>query len=89
LRILTKKLRYALEFADELHSAKPGRRKKFEKGLRHLQESLGTLHDGVTARACVTLNPWLEADEPDQNELQLVHHADRALKRLRRMGAYW
>jgi inorganic triphosphatase YgiF len=90
LRIKVKKLRYALEFVEGLQRLPPRRKRKFEKGLKQLQESLGELHDMVTARSMVALNSWLatpEARSKDQRRLAL--DADRAMRRLKGLGAYW
>jgi len=89
-RIKVKKLRYALEFVEGLQRLPPRRKRKFEKGLKQLQESLGQLHDMVTARLMVALNSWLatpEARSKDQRRLAL--DADRAMRRLKGLGAYW
>jgi inorganic triphosphatase YgiF len=90
LRIRMKKLRYALEFVDALHTRKPGRRKKFAKIVKALQESLGDLHDIVTARSLVTVNSWLMTPGLSaKKERHLVRDADRAIHRLRKVGPYW
>jgi inorganic triphosphatase YgiF len=90
LRIRMKKLRYALEFADALHSQQPRRKEKLAKVVKGLQDSLGDLHDIVTARSLVTLNSWLMAPgRSATDERRLVRDADRAMKRLRKVGAYW
>ena len=90
LRIRMKKLRYALEFAAALHKGKPRRRKKFMKTVKGLQESIGNLHDIVTARSLVTLNSWLAAPgSSPKREQRLVRDADRALRRLSKVGSYW
>jgi inorganic triphosphatase YgiF len=90
LRIAMKKLRYALEFTEALHLRRARRRKKFAKSLKGLQESLGQLHDAVVCRSLVTLNSWIMAPNPSaMGERRLVRDADRAMRRLRRIGPYW
>jgi CHAD domain-containing protein len=85
-----KKLRYALEFTEALHSRKPRRRKRFTKAVKSLQDSLGQLHDGVVCRSLVTLNSWIIAPNPGaKGERRLVRQADRAMRRLRKAGPYW
>ncbi len=90
LRIAMKKLRYALEFTAALHTRRPRRQKKFKKAVKDLQNSLGDLHDIVTARSLVTLNSWISATGPSKkDERHLVRDADRSLNRLCKIGAYW
>jgi CHAD domain-containing protein len=90
LRIRIKKLRYALEFADALHTRKAGRKKKFTKRVKELQESLGDVHDIVVARSMVTINSWLETPgQSSRDERRLVRQADRTMCRLRKVGPYW
>jgi triphosphatase len=90
LRIQMKKLRYALEFSGALHTHKAGRKKKFTKRVKELQEFLGDLHDIVIARSMVTINSWLETpDQSSKDDRQLVRQADRAMHRLRKIGPYW
>jgi inorganic triphosphatase YgiF len=90
LRILMKKLRYALEFGSALHKRRPRRKKRIMKSVRELQGALGDLHDLVVCRSLVTLNSWMAAPNPSaQTERRLVRDADRALRRLRKTGAYW
>jgi CHAD domain-containing protein len=90
LRILMKKLRYALEFGSALHKRRPRRKKRIMKSVKELQGALGDLHDLVVCRSLVTLNSWMAAPNPSaQTERRLVRDADRALRRLRKTGAYW
>jgi inorganic triphosphatase YgiF len=90
LRIRMKKLRYGLEFTAAMRTRGARRQKKFTKAVKDLQDALGDLHDIVAARSLVTLNSWISAQGPSKkNERRLVRDADRALKRLRRIGAYW
>jgi CHAD domain-containing protein len=90
LRIGMKKLRYALEFTEALHRRKPLRKKKFAKTAKDLQDSLGQLHDAVVCCSLVTLNSWIMAPRPSaKSERRLVHDADRALRRLRKIDSYW
>src|SRR5262249_8652653 len=49
LRILVKKLRYALEFVEALHVDEGPRQKKFAHAIEDLQELLGSLNDAVVA----------------------------------------
>lgn len=90
LRLRFKKLRYALEFADGLFTGEPARKLKFAKRVKRVQESLGSLHDMVTAASIITLNSWLEAKEPSaKHKKRLAHDADHAIARMRRIGPYW
>lgn len=90
LRIGVKKLRYALEFAEALHGHRSGRKRKFAKALKQLQESLGSLHDDVTARSLLTLNSWLTTSLLSaKHEKRLVRDAGHAIERLRNIGPYW
>lgn len=90
LRIEVKKLRYALEFVDALPCRRARRKRRFRKTLEKVQDSLGKLHDIVTARSIVTLNSWLVGPEAfSKGERRLVREADRRLARLRNTGPYW
>jgi CHAD domain-containing protein len=90
LRIRVKKLRYALEFTQGLHSRRARRKREFGKALKEAQQSLGALHDIVTASSMMTLNPWLATKQPSaRRQKRLVRDADRAIARLRKAGPYW
>lgn len=90
LRIGVKKLRYALEFADGLHPGKKRRKAKFGRTVRDIQQSLGRLHDDVTAASMVTLNSWLSTEPISRTkQRRLADDADQAIARLRRIGPYW
>jgi inorganic triphosphatase YgiF len=90
LRILAKKLRYALEFVAALHVNERERQKKFAKGIEDLQEALGQLNDLTVARTLVAVDAWpIELHEPDEAERALLHDAGRSLDHLRDAGAYW
>jgi CHAD domain-containing protein len=90
LRIRVKKLRYALEFVDALHDRKTRRKRRFRRALKKAQDSLGDLHDMVTARSLVTLNSWLRGPDLSRKaQRRLVRDADRRLARLRDTDPYW
>jgi inorganic triphosphatase YgiF len=90
LRIKMKKLRYALQFAGALQTRKPRRKEKFAKAAKEVQQSLGKLHDIVTARSLSTLNSWLTMEHPSTKAKQrLVRKANVGIKRLRGAGPYW
>jgi CHAD domain-containing protein len=90
LRIRVKRLRYALEFTEGLHSRRPRRKRKFGKALKEAQQSLGALQDIVTAGSMMTLNPCLATKQPSaRQQKRLVRDADRAISRLRKAGPYW
>lgn len=90
LRIRMKKLRYALEFTQGLHPQRPRRSRKFTKKVKALQDSLGELHDRVIAASITTANSWLLAPSRcRKGERRLVRDADRAIRRLRKIGPYW
>ena len=90
LRIGVKKLRYALEFADGLHPGNRRRKAKFGRAVRDVQQSLGRLHDDVTAASMMALNSWLSTEPTSRTKrTRLAHHADQAIARLRRIGPYW
>lgn len=93
LRIQIKKIRYALEFVQELHRGAGVKQKRFAAALGSLQESLGRLNDMATARQIA-----LEHDLPSEGaeevrleaeERELVADADRAFDRLIAIGPYW
>ena len=90
LRIGVKKLRYALEFADGLHPANRRRKAKFGRTVKDIQQSLGHLHDDVTAASMMALNSWLSTDPTSRGaERRLARDADHAIARLRKIGPYW
>ena len=93
LRIEIKKLRYALEFFDELFREDRSGRKRFAAEVEGLQEALGLLNDIVTARQLTAATGvedegWLVVQPPEQ-ERQLLHACDRHLHQLRKVGRYW
>jgi inorganic triphosphatase YgiF len=87
LRIEIKKLRYALEFLGPLHDPTSRNRKDFTKALVRLQETLGDLNDLVTADEFI--EPPIDMVPDEAHRAQLVAQAQRNLKRLRKVGAYW
>jgi inorganic triphosphatase YgiF len=90
LRILVKKLRYALEFVEALHAHEAARQKKFGRALEDLQDSLGLLNDVVVARTLVTADAWpIVPEERSEEEHKLLHESDHALDRMRKISAYW
>ena len=90
LRILIKKLRYALEFVEALFVHRAEQQKQFGKAVEELQEALGKLNDTVVARTLVTVNTWpIEPNEPTAAELASVVEAEDALGQLRQLGPYW
>lgn len=93
LRIEIKKIRYALEFVQELHRAAGAKQKRFAAALGSLQDSLGHLNDMATARQ-IALEHHLPLDEADEDRLEaeerrLVADADQAFDRLIAIGPYW
>jgi triphosphatase len=87
LRIRVKNLRYALEFADGLNAL--GKRKKFGRAVKDLQEALGQLNDAVVARMLAIRHAWpIDPDTPKDERTDL-REAERALRRLRKIGPYW
>jgi triphosphatase len=90
LRIVAKKLRYALEFTASLHSDDPDEQRKFARGIEDLQESLGQLNDVAVARTMSAANTWLiELHQRDAAERALIDDAGHSLDRLRDIGRYW
>jgi len=90
LRILIKKLRYALEFVEALYAHRAEQQKQFGKAVEELQEALGKLNDSVVARTLVTVDTWpIEPSEPTAAERASVEEAEDALGRLRHYGPYW
>jgi inorganic triphosphatase YgiF len=90
LRIMAKKLRYALEFVAALYSNEKDRQKKFAKAIEELQETLGQLNDLAVARTLVAADSWpIAIHEVDEAERSLLHDAARSLDQLRDTGAYW
>jgi triphosphatase len=89
LRIDIKKLRYALEFVEALHTHRPKRRKKFMHAVEDLQECLGHINDIAVARTLTPIEPWMIAAWDDRQERQYLKDADRALRKLRKAGRYW
>jgi CHAD domain-containing protein len=88
LRIRVKNLRYALEFADRLHAQ--GKRKKFGRAVKDLQEALGQLNDAVVARMLAIRHAWpIDPDTPNNEARTDLREAERALHRLRKIGPYW
>jgi len=90
LRIRTKKLRYALEFTWALHDSRRKRRGKFADKIEALQEELGHLHDLVTARSLMAEWPMVRHSAGDKkHEKAQVRRAQRALRKMRKIGRYW
>ena len=90
LRILIKKIRYALEFVHALHAHEGQRQKKFARALEDLQETLGLLNDAAVARTMVASDAWpILPEEQGEEEMELLRHADHALDRLHKVGPYW
>jgi CHAD domain-containing protein len=89
LRIEIKKLRYAVEFAEALHT-RAEKQKRFGKSVQDLQEALGHLNDAAVARTLAPADPWLvEPDTPSKEERAYVREAEDTLDRLRKIGPYW
>lgn len=90
LRAGIKKLRYALEFAAPLNIAANRRGKKFTRGVKDAQQSLGNVHDIVTAASIMALNGLLRTKQPSpRRERRMVRDADGAIGKLRQIGPYW
>jgi CHAD domain-containing protein len=90
LRILIKKLRYALEFAEGLHGHAAEQRKKFANAVQDLQEALGHLNDAVVARTLVATEQWLiEPRELTAEERAFLDGAEQNIGYLREIGPYW
>jgi inorganic triphosphatase YgiF len=90
LRILIKKLRYALEFVQALHGHEAARQKKFARSVEDLQQTLGLLNDAAVGRALVAADAWtIDFEDEEEEERKLVRQAEHALKRLREIGPYW
>jgi len=90
LRILIKKLRYALEFVAQVHAKEGERQKKFGRALQDLQETLGLLNDAVVARTMVMADAWpIVPEEQNDEERRLLHDAAHDLDRLQKAGPYW
>jgi triphosphatase len=89
LRIRVKKLRYALQFVRVLHRRPRKPRKIFARTVEQLQEALGRLNDAAMARAFLVAHN-LPIDLGERREKrELLHGADDALERLRKIGRYW
>jgi inorganic triphosphatase YgiF len=90
LRIEVKKLRYGLEFVAALHAHEGKRQKRFGAALEGLQESLGKLNDIVVARTFAASESWtIEPNVQADDERELFHEANQALRALRKIGPYW
>ena len=92
LRIEIKKLRYALDFVQPLHSGAGRKPKQFYKSVERLQESLGKLNDLVTARALWRKfghRPPRSKSEEHAVEEKCLGSAQASLDRLRKIGPYW
>jgi CHAD domain-containing protein len=92
LRIETKKLRYALDFVQPLHSGAERKQKQFTKSLERLQDSLGKLNDAVTARELWRrFGQGLPRPKSDEHEVEgkRLRSAQASLDRLRKIGPYW
>jgi CHAD domain-containing protein len=87
LRIQVKKMRYAVEFFDQLYPA-TARKKMFVSAIEGLQEGLGKLNDLVTARSLIQAQNtewWRDQSE----EVDYLREAEGFLKRLSRAGPFW
>jgi CHAD domain-containing protein len=99
LRIAGKKLRYACDFFDALHSRKTTSkpRRKFMAALEQLQGDLGNLNDIVTARELnLTLSARIgidlasvESEATDQQIEALLASAESAHGDLTKAGPFW
>jgi CHAD domain-containing protein len=99
LRIAGKKLRYACDFFDALHSGKKSAkpRRKFMTALEQLQGDLGNLNDIVTARELnVSLSARIgidlasvESEATDQQTDTLLASAELAHSDLTKAGPFW
>jgi inorganic triphosphatase YgiF len=90
LRIGIKKLRYAVEFVEALHTHESQRQKKFGKAVEDLQEALGELNDLVVAHSLERSSAWpILPEEPGEDERRLLSESDHALDRLQKIGPYW
>jgi len=92
LRIEIKKLRYALEFIEALHTGTGRRQKQFAKAVEALQEALGVLNDLVTARSIATMvGDTRELERLRSTELhrKCLREAQACLDKLRKIGPYW
>ena len=91
-RIDVKKLRYAVEFLEELDTdkAKAKSRKAFLGALEAIQEHLGALNDAATARALLDgLDLAPAADGDAKGEKRHLSAAAKAFDRLRAVGPFW
>ena len=92
LRIEIKKLRYALDFVQPLHTSAGRKQKQFYKSVERLQESLGKLNDLVTARALWRkFGHKLPRSKSEEHEVEekCLGAAQASLDRLRKIGPYW
>jgi inorganic triphosphatase YgiF len=92
LRIEAKKLRYALEFFETLSKDLAKEQKRFADAVKNLQEALGKLNDMATARALSAKLPEVQSDGDRGDEAEERGHlkaAERELRRMRKIGAYW
>jgi CHAD domain-containing protein len=87
LRIQVKKMRYAVEFFNEVYPSSK-RKKWFVRSVEELQESLGNLNDLATARV---LAPDLTTDRPDEaaEELEHLRRSESSLEDLCAAGPFW
>jgi CHAD domain-containing protein len=92
LRIEIKKLRYALDFVQPLHTGAGRKQKQFYKSVERLQESLGKLNDLVTARSLWRkFGHKLPRSRSGEREVEekCLRAAQASLDRLRKIGPYW
>ncbi|HET6941302.1 MAG TPA: CHAD domain-containing protein [Sphingomicrobium sp.] len=92
LRIEIKKLRYALDFVQALHTSAGRKQKQFYKSVERLQESLGKLNDLVTMRALWRkFGHKLPRSRSEEHEVEekCLRAAQASLDRLRKIGPYW
>jgi inorganic triphosphatase YgiF len=87
LRIQVKKMRYAVEFFNEVYPSSK-RKKRFVRSVEELQESLGNLNDLATARV---LAPDLTNDRPHEEteELEHLRKSETSLEDLCAAGPFW
>ncbi|HYX48082.1 MAG TPA: CHAD domain-containing protein [Sphingomicrobium sp.] len=89
VRIQGKKLRYAVEFLQELYPHARVAEKRFANAVEELQDSLGKLNDMATARKIADKaanDGWLIGSIEERRHLV---SAERALRELKRVGPFW
>lgn len=89
MRIQIKKLRYAMEFFQEIHVDARVAEKRFASAVQEVQESLGKLNDMATAKSFGATSPeqdWL-IGTLGERKYSIV--AEEALRDLLRTGPFW